>query len=100
MVIVNRPDEVRNFRGEDMEESAVNPENGSSEISVPSADWIGLVNRALERKELDRLRTSVARQRPYGDEKWTIATATRLGLQSTLRDPWRPKKAGKPASDK
>ena len=56
-------------------------------------DWRTLVNAALDTGEIDNIRTSVARGRPFGDQKWVARTAGRLGLESTLRDPWRPRKA-------
>jgi putative transposase len=41
--------------------------------------------------ELQSLRASVRRGRPYGEEKWQRRTAKRLGLESTFRDRGRPK---------
>jgi putative transposase len=60
---------------------------------VPS-NWTAYVNRPQSEKELDALRRSVNRGAPYGDETWTEQTAIRLGLESSLRDPWRPKLSG------
>jgi putative transposase len=57
------------------------------------ADWKARVNRALARKELEAVRVSVARGRPFGDEDWQRRTAKRLGLESTFRPRGRPKKA-------
>ena len=57
------------------------------------ADWLQRVNRSLSEDELERLRTSVNRGRPYGAERWTEAAAARLGLESSLRSPGRPRKA-------
>jgi hypothetical protein len=34
----------------------------------------------------------VGRNRPFGDEQWTGRVARRYGLESSLRNPWRPKK--------
>ncbi len=51
------------------------------------------VNEALSLGDLQRLRTSVERGRPYGDESWTNQTARRLGLESTLRSRGRPRKS-------
>ena len=55
-------------------------------------NWKQLVNRSLPKAELDRLDVSVTRGRPFGDEKWTAATVGKLGLENTVRDPWRPRK--------
>jgi hypothetical protein len=35
---------------------------------------------------------SLKRGPPHGTERWTEKTDKRLGLESTLHDPWRPKK--------
>jgi putative transposase len=43
-------------------------------------------------KDGTRVQLSLKRGRPYGTERWTEKTAKRLGLESTLHDPWRPKK--------
>lgn len=55
-------------------------------------NWKQIVNRALPEAELERLDASVTRGRPFGDEKWTAGTVGRLGLENTVRDPWRPRK--------
>jgi REP-associated tyrosine transposase len=60
------------------------------------SDWVSWVNRAETAKELEALRTSVNRGRPYGSAVWQIKTAGRLGLNQTLRDPWRPKNDEQP----
>jgi putative transposase len=56
--------------------------------------WVALVNAALEEDELEPLRTCAQRGRPCGDEAWTAHTASRLGLQFTLRNPGRPRIRG------
>jgi putative transposase len=55
-------------------------------------DWTAWVNRAETAAELDALRTSVNRGRPFGDPRWQQKTAAKLDLKQTLRDPGRPKK--------
>jgi putative transposase len=55
-------------------------------------DWSARVNAPLSSGDLQRLRESVARERPYGAEDWTRQTAQRLGLEFTLRSRGRPKK--------
>ncbi len=54
--------------------------------------WVARVNDALSAKELDAIRLSVRRGRPYGDETWTESTCERTGLWSTLRPVGRPSK--------
>ena len=45
----------------------------------------------MTEKEVERIRTSVARNRPFGNEKWQSEQAKRLGLLHTLRGEGRPK---------
>ena len=56
-------------------------------------NWRKLVNQPQSESELEAIRRATNRGRPYGDEKWVIRTARRLGLESTLRNRGRPKKA-------
>jgi putative transposase len=58
-------------------------------------DWLELVNQPQNQKELDAIRQSVLRSRPFGDQRWVARTAERLGLQCTLRPRGRPRKAEK-----
>ena len=58
-------------------------------------DWEREVDAAQDRPTLDALRTCVARGRPFGSDAWVRRTVQRLGLEHTVRDPWRPK-AGEP----
>ncbi len=64
-----------------------------AESPVPLApDWAAWVNRAQSEAELDKLRQCVNRGRPYGGYMWVQKTVAELGLQSSLREPGRPKK--------
>jgi putative transposase len=54
--------------------------------------WTALVNRAQTDAELNAVRTSLHRGRPFGSESWQKRTAKRLGLESTFRPRGRPKK--------
>ena len=56
------------------------------------ANWLQIVNRPLHDDELEDLRRRLHRGQPFGTEAWTQATARRLGLTHTLRNPWRPRK--------
>jgi putative transposase len=60
-------------------------------IRRPSG-WVDRVNAALTAKELERIRLSVRRGRPYGAEEWTESTCERTGLWSTVRPLGRPPK--------
>lgn len=60
-------------------------------VAAP-ADWLRFVNEPQSAAELAALRLSVQRERPWGDAAWVAATAERLGLESSLRRPGRPRK--------
>jgi len=60
-------------------------------VSRP-ADWRRRVNAALPAGELEAVRTSVIRGRPFGSNAWVTRTAQRLGLAFTLRPRGRPRK--------
>ena len=54
-------------------------------------NWIKRVNDAETALELEDLRGSVQRGRPFGNPRWQVQIAKRLGLESTLRARGRPK---------
>jgi putative transposase len=62
------------------------------EAPVRDGRWLERVNEPLSAGDLQRLRHSVSRGRPYGGEAWTRETAIRLGLESCLRPQGRPRK--------
>jgi hypothetical protein len=55
-----------------------------------SPSWVKYVNGAETAAELEGLRRSVVRGRPYGEFSWVERTAKCLGLQATLRRQGRP----------
>jgi putative transposase len=55
------------------------------------ADWTSRVNRPHTASELDALRVSVQRGRPFGNEGWVRRMAKGFGMESTLRSRGRPK---------
>lgn len=61
-------------------------------IQVP-ANWNELVNQPLTDDELKAVRLSVQRGRPFGTRAWQRITASRLGLECTLRPRGRPRRA-------
>jgi putative transposase len=63
------------------------------EPPVRDGRWLARVNEPLSAADLQRLRASVSRGRPFGTEGWTRTTAARLGLESCLRPRGRPPKA-------
>jgi putative transposase len=54
--------------------------------------WLEWVNQAQTTAELERVRQSVVRGRPFGTEVWQQQTAKQLDLDYTLRARGRPKK--------
>jgi putative transposase len=58
----------------------------------PPNDYLAWVNRAETPAELDALQRSVRRGAPFGSAAWTVRVAKSLKLESSLRDPWRPRK--------
>jgi len=56
-------------------------------------DWVERVNRTDNEKELQALRCSVQRGRPYGTSDWQRQIAKRLGLESAYRSDGRPRVA-------
>ncbi len=58
-------------------------------------EWVEGVNAAMTEAEVERVRESIRRDRPFGSADWTTATARALGLEFSLRPRGRP-----PARDK
>ena len=61
-------------------------------------DWVAWVQEPQTSAELKALRANVNREMPYGDEKWILDSAIRLGLVSSLRGPGRPRTKVTPGS--
>jgi putative transposase len=74
-------------------------EHGSAELQAllapwpvkRPANWLELVNRPMRPKEVERLKVSMTRGRPFGSELWTQRTVRGLGLERTLRPRGRPR---------
>jgi putative transposase len=62
-------------------------------VDMP-ANWVNRVNLADNEHELESLRLSVRRGRPFGQPEWQKQIAKRLGLESAYRPTGRPRKAG------
>jgi hypothetical protein len=54
----------------------------------------------LSGKELDRIRASALRGRPYGGDTWVSRTVSQLHLEHTVRPEGRPKKTGETPVEK
>ena len=57
-------------------------------------DWLDMVNRPQAEAELHAVQNCIHRGCPFGDPDWIATTASRLGLDSTLRPRGRPRKGG------
>jgi len=57
----------------------------------PDRDYLGWVNEPQPKEEVEVIRMSVTRGRPYGGEVWTSSMTERLGLQSAWRERGRPR---------
>ena len=57
------------------------------------AGWLQYVNEPQTEAEVERLRESLRRGRPYGREDWMKETAERPGVEASLRARGRPRKA-------
>jgi putative transposase len=55
-------------------------------------NWGKRVNTPLSASDLQRIRQSVVRGTPIGSKTWVDSTASRLGLEATLRPRGRPRK--------
>jgi putative transposase len=59
------------------------------------ANWLERVNQTEDEQELESLRRSVQRGRPFGQADWQKEIAKRLGLESAYRPTGRPRKANR-----
>jgi putative transposase len=59
-------------------------------------DWLRQVNEPQTEVEVEALRVSVARGRPYGSAGWVEKVVKQLGLQSTVQPRGRPRKQPTP----
>jgi hypothetical protein len=41
-------------------------------------------------EEIENIRDSIKRSRPYGSEKWVSKAVTQFGFETTIVDPWQP----------
>ena len=59
-------------------------------------DWLARVDRDMKQAQLDGIRVWVQRGRPLGTRAWVEKTVVRRGLEFTLRDAGRSRKAENP----
>ena len=55
-------------------------------------NWIELLTEPDRAWQLDELRSSAQRGRPFGSEDWRVSVAKQLGLEATLHPRGRPKR--------
>ena len=60
-------------------------------VTIPR-DYLTWVNQHESEEELQILRNSVNKGKPFGAEVWMLDTVERYGLEATLRGPGRPKR--------
>ena len=60
--------------------------------AVALVDWTDRVNAPLSAKEFGRVRVSIERGRPFGEDEWVKRTASELRLEHTIRPEGRPPK--------
>jgi putative transposase len=60
-------------------------------VTLPSW-WRDFVNQPQTAAELEAIRTSVNRQRPFGEPEWIEATAREAGLEQSLCNVGRPRR--------
>ena len=60
-------------------------------VPLPS-DWVARVNQPHTAAELEALHVSVNKGRPYGGARWQAVVTRKLGLESSFREPGRPKR--------
>jgi putative transposase len=87
-------------RAEDWRWSSLSPDTwierpvlATGPVPLPP-NWFDWVNLGQPTAQLDALRTSVKRGRPFGDAEWVGEIATTYGLDFTVRSPGRPRKTG------
>jgi putative transposase len=64
-------------------------------VEIPR-DWPAWVQQPQTEAELQGIRVSVARGRPFGDDPWARRIAKKFGLESTYREQGRPRKRSQP----
>ncbi len=78
-------------------ESTPNP---TSDDLLRRGDWTQFVNEPITEAEEQAIQLSIRRDRPFGSEGWTRATAERLGLESSVRSRGGQKHQSKDPADK
>ena len=56
-------------------------------------DYLLWINQSQPKEEIENIRYALKRNKPYGSEDWTTKMIRQFGLETTIRNPWRPKKS-------
>jgi len=66
------------------------PQWAKADCPQRPAQWLEMVNKPQTKEELDAVRCSVIRGRPFGTQGWVQRTAKAFGLEHTIRPLGRP----------
>jgi len=66
-------------------------------VDMPD-NWLSLVNRTLNEKEVIEIRRCMDRNRPFGEVAWTQKTASSLGLETSIKSFGRPPRKTTPGT--
>jgi putative transposase len=88
--LVKRSAEWRWSSLSDRERAIVQAIQSVSPVTKPP-NWVALVDEPHSQLEIDALRHCRHKNKPYGSDTWVSVTAKRLGLESSLRGPGKPK---------
>lgn len=56
-------------------------------------DYLSFINIPPSKEEEGKIRLSVLKGKPYGNDDWSMNIIKKFGLESTIRLSWRPKKS-------
>jgi len=60
-------------------------------LAEPKA-YLPWLNQSQPKEEVENIRYAIKRSRPYGSEAWVSHAVAQFGLETTIRNPWRPNK--------
>ena len=63
------------------------------ELIVLNNDYLLWINQSQPKEEIENIRHALKRSKPYGSGNWTTKIILQFGLETTVRNPWRPKKS-------
>ena len=55
-------------------------------------EYVQWLNQSQPKEEIENIRYAIKRSRPYGSEGWVSQAVAQFGLETTMRNPWRPNK--------